>query len=132
MLTLKELNPHSFPTDAEIDTNLATLLERMNKVRTAWAKPMIVTSGLRSKADQIAVYKAKGITDIKKIPMGSQHLHGAACDISDPKGDLAKWVQGNMPLMEQIGLWFEDFKSTPNWVHFQIFPPKSGNRIFKP
>lgn len=132
MLTLKELNPHSFPTDAEIDANLATLLERMNKVRTAYNKPMTVTSGLRSKADQIRIYNQKGITDLKKIPLASKHLIGAACDISDPKGVLAKWVQENMPLMEEIGLWFEDFKSTPTWVHFQIQPPKSGARIFKP
>lgn len=123
MLSLKELNPHNFPVDMEITSNLNTLLERMNKVRTAWGKPMTVTSGLRSSADQQRINP--------KAPR-SNHLKGAACDIADADRSLTTWIKAHLPLMEEIGLWFEDFDSTPTWVHFQIFPPKSGNRVFKP
>lgn len=123
MIKLQELNPHSYPTDKEVDNNLKILLERMNKVRTLWNKPMTVTSGLRSQADQAR---------INPNAPKSNHLLGAACDISDPKKELATWIKANIDEMAKIGLWFEDFDSTPTWVHFQIYPPRSGKRIFKP
>jgi uncharacterized protein YcbK (DUF882 family) len=117
--------------DQSIQDNLAILLERLNKVRSAWAKPMKVTSGLRTKADQLRIYTAKGIPE-SKIPWGSQHLKGAAADIYDPNKELQAWVQENEALMAEIGLWMEDFSVTVNWIHFQITPPKSGARFFKP
>jgi hypothetical protein len=64
--------------------------------------------------------------------MGSQHLKGAAIDIYDPKKELQAWCLKNEALFGEIGLWMEDFKATPNWVHFQIYPPKSGKRWFLP
>jgi hypothetical protein len=118
--------------DKEVRDNLLTLLERIGKIRQAYGKPMKVTSGLRTKEDQIRIYAKKGITDISKIPMGSQHLKGAAVDIFDPNRQLQEWCKQNVSILEQNQLWCEDFSATPNWVHFQIFPPKSGNRFFKP
>lgn len=132
MIILKELNPKNFPTTPEIDSNLVELLEKINKIRTLWGKPMICTSGLRSMEDHLRIYKDKGITDQSKIPMASKHLYGQACDISDPKGELAKWCHENIKHLEEIGLWCEATESTPTWVHFQILPPKSNNRFFKP
>lgn len=122
-ISLQELNPHGYETTDEEDTNLSILLEKMNKVRNAYAVPMVVTSGLRSQADQ---------SRINPSAPKSKHLIGAACDIRDTDGSLAKWVQDNMALMEEIGLWFEDFGHTKGWVHFQILPPASGKRIFIP
>ena len=40
------------------------------------------TSVYRSVAHHIRVYKELGITDKKKIPMGSLHLKGLACDFT--------------------------------------------------
>lgn len=117
--------------DQSIQENLAILLERLNKVRSEWAKPMRITSGLRTKADQLRIYKAKGIPE-SKIPWGSQHLKGSAADIYDPNKELQTWIKDNESLMADIGLWFEHFDDTPNWVHAQITPPKSGARFFKP
>lgn len=116
----------------ELEQNLQELLERVNKARAAYGKAMTVTSGYRSKEDQIRVYREKGITDLSKIPMKSKHLYCQALDIYDPKQELQKWVKENLELMEEIGLWMEDFSATKNWVHFQIVPPASGNRFFKP
>lgn len=133
-ISLKELiKDKSFSSlDKTVQGNLMTLLERINRVRDAYGKAMTVTSGLRTKEDQIRIYKAKGITDVSKIPMKSQHLVGAAVDIADPKRDLQKWCQQNVKLLESIGFWMEEFSATPTWIHFQIFPPKSGARFFKP
>ncbi len=121
----------------EIQDNLMDLLERMNKIRNAYAKSMIVSSGLRTKEDHIRIYKEiaakKGIVfDLSRVPMGSQHLRGAAVDIADPKGDLQKWCLANEKVLEDVGLWCEHFDFTKGWVHFQIYPPKSGKRFFKP
>jgi uncharacterized protein YcbK (DUF882 family) len=122
-ISIQELNPHGYDTTPEQDANLATLFDRINKVRDAWGKPMIVTSGLRSQADQ---------QRINPSAPKSKHLLGAACDIQDTDGSLAQWVKDNMTLMEKIGFWFEDFNHTKGWVHFQVLPPASGNRVFIP
>lgn len=70
--------------------------------------------------------------DMVVPPMGSQHLIGAACDIFDPDKKIQKWLLGNAVTAEKIGLWFEHFKYTPNWVHAQIYPPSSGSLFFIP
>lgn len=116
----------------ELEKNLEELLLKMNKVRKAYGLPMIITSGYRSMEDHLRVYRNKGITDKSKIPMKSKHLFCQAVDVSDPNGDLKKWIKENIKLMEEIGLWFEDFDATTNWVHFQIIPPASKNRFFRP
>jgi uncharacterized protein YcbK (DUF882 family) len=139
MITLKEIlkDKDYNKLDKEIQDNLTILLEKINKIRALFGKPMTVSSGLRTKEDQIRVYKEKATKagtafDESKVPMGSQHLHGAALDIYDPKKELQKWCLDNENKLEEIGLWMENFTATPNWCHFQIYPPKSGKRFFNP
>ena len=115
----------------EVQNNLQELLVKVNKVRTAYGKPMIVTSGLRTKKHHLEIYARKGIYP-PKVPMKSNHLSGRAVDFADGNGELKKWVKANIKLMEEIGLWLEDFSATKTWCHFQINPPKSGNRFFMP
>ena len=134
MIELKELlkgkDFASLPKDHQ--GNLMILLEKVNKVRIAYGKPMTVTSGYRSMQEHLDIYRRKGITDQNRIPMKSKHLYGQAVDISDPKKELQTWCKNNVKLLEEIGLWMEDFAYTSNWVHFQFVPPKSGNRFFIP
>jgi hypothetical protein len=116
--------------------SIEELLKRVNIIRAAYGKPMKVTSGLRTRADHIRIYSEKGITDPNKIPWGSQHLSGNACDIADPKGELQAWILAHPEIIEQADLYLEDFSATPTWCHFQIKPFKSykkgGTRFFKP
>lgn len=134
MISMDELLNHKYKLEdqpEQTQKNLAILLERANKVREAWGKPMIVTSGLRSMEDHLRIYRQKGITDPAKIPMKSHHLYGEAVDISDPNLELTAWLKGDgAQLAEEIGLWFEE--GNANWVHMQIVPPRSGNRWFLP
>lgn len=130
-IVMKELNPKDYKLTEEQAKNIPVLLERINKVRDKWGKPMTVNSGLRSLEDHLAIYARMGITDQKKIPMKSRHLIGAAVDIADPDGSLYDWVVANEKLMEEIGLWME-VKDAQKRVHFQIFPPGSGKRFFNP
>lgn len=121
MISLQELNPHSYSTDSTIQENLNSLLHRINLVRLAWGKPMTVTSGLRSMEDQLRINPGA---------LKSKHLIGAAVDILDRDGSLKAWLIQNPKILEDSGLWCE--ANTVGWVHFQVTPPKSGNRWFIP
>jgi len=123
MISMQELNPHNYATDATTADNLNKLLSVMNQIRAAYGKPMTVNSGLRSQADQDRINP--------KAPK-SNHLKGLACDIADADAALWAWCMVNMPLMEKLGVYFEDKNASPTWVHFQIVAPASGKRIFKP
>lgn len=127
MISLHELNPHEYPVDEDTKENLEILLLRMNKIREIWAKPMIITSGLRNKEHQLKLI-VKGVSKATK----SNHLIGAACDVKDADGSLGKWCLENVKTLEEVGLWCEHPNHTKGWVHFQIVPPRSGKRFFIP
>ena len=112
------------------DITLRNLEDLCRKINMLGYEPaMYASSCLRSIKDQ---------KRINPKAMGSSHLYGAAVDINDPAGALAKWLQsleGQRRLIE-CGLWMEDPKYTTgkngSWVHLQIYSPKSGNRYFIP
>lgn len=108
------------------------MLKKLNIFRSAYGKPMIPTSYYRSPEKQREIYAKKGITDESKIPMGSMHLKGLACDFGDSKGELDDFCQKNVALLENIGLWVEAPEYTKGWCHIQIRPPKSLKRFFIP
>lgn len=127
MIKIEELNKRKYPTTPMIDQNLHELCRRLNIVREAFNKPMIVTSGLRSEKQQEELIKAG-----KSSALKSKHLTGHAADIQDLDGSLAKWCLENVKVLEQAGLWIEQPAYTHGWVHFQSVPPRSGNRFFVP
>jgi len=134
MITLNELGYYK-DMDLEHYNNLLKLSEKINKLREAYGKPLRVTSGYRSLEKHLAIYAAKGITDQNKIPMKSKHLEGLAVDlvpVKEPVSDLHKFIKNNIALMQEIGLWFEDFSKTATWCHVQVVPPKSGKMFFLP
>ena len=144
MIHLHELISDEKWLSASLDHkfNLQQLHYKLNFVRALYAKPMIVTSGYRSKEDHFRIYKEindKRLEDGKKeltIPWGSNHLIGSAADIHDPFGSLKKWVLDNLDVVEQMNLYLEKFEATggldSGWLHFAIYPPKSGHRFFNP
>jgi hypothetical protein len=123
MITRAELNPKGYTLTEEQEQWQQVLFVAINKVRSAYGKPMIVNSGVRSMQDQMR---------INPSAPKSKHLLGAAVDISDKDGQLWDWCMKNIKVLEEAGLYLEDKKATPTWVHFQCIPPKSGRRIFIP
>ena len=115
----------------EYKENLSKLLEKLNKLRLLWNRPMTITSGFRTMGHHIQVYKDKGITDLSKIPMKSKHLYCQAADISDLNFELTNFCKDHAKEMEEIGIWFEDDMSVKR-LHIQIIGVKSGARWFKP
>jgi hypothetical protein len=134
VITLKELLTSPCDNKEHLE-NLEELLVKLNQLRAAYGKPLRVTSGLRDIQKHLAIYAAKGITDQSKIPMKSNHLYGKGADlvpIEDDIGHLHDFINNNVKLMEEIGLYFEAFEYSPQWLHCQSVPPKSGKRFFKP
>lgn len=128
MITKSELlkgRDKAYPKDytAEISSNLDRLLIAINKVRAAYGLPMIVASGWRPPSLNASTPGAA---------THSKHMLGLAVDIEDKDGKLMKWVLNNLKLMQELGLYLEDFRWTPNWVHFGLGAPGSGKRIFVP
>jgi uncharacterized protein YcbK (DUF882 family) len=127
MHTIEELNPHNYPTTPEIDANLKILFDRIMKLQEAIGFDLKINSGLRSEEQQQGL-----ISDGKSKATHSKHITGQAADIDSMDGILYQFVHENINVFEEIGLWMEDFKSTPTWIHVQIVPPGSGKRIFIP
>lgn len=114
-----------YPDDytQEISDNIENLLKIINQIRTAYNRPMIVASGWRPPSIN---------EDTANAAKNSNHLKGLAVDIKDIDGSLWKWVLMNLGLMKRLGVYLEDKRWTPTWVHFQIVPPKSKKRIYVP
>ncbi len=134
MISLAELNPKNVVLSESHKSNLNILHARINKVRALWAKPMIVTSGVRSVEDHKRIYAElakRRPSGVIRIPMGSKHLSAAACDIYDEDGSLHDWCVQHESFLAEVGLWCE-VKDSEKRVHFQIVAPGSGKRFFKP
>lgn len=116
----------------ELESNLLELVKKVNLLESMCGYKFIVTSGFRDKKDQMRIYNAKGIFDESRMHMTSKHFKCQAVDISDEFGKIKDWINNNVDAVEEIGLWFEDFKSTSNWVHCQTIAPLSGKRFFLP
>ncbi len=64
---------------------------------------------------------------------GSKHIQALAVDIRDTPGrNLVRWCLTHLDVLEAIGLWMEDPRWTPTWMHLQCLPPGSGRRVFIP
>lgn len=107
--------------DAVTLRNLDDLCRKVNAL--GYQPPMRASSCLRSLADQ---------KRINPSAMGSSHLYGCAVDIADPKGELKKWLETRYGELVNCGLYMENPKATPTWVHLQTYAPRSMSRIFNP
>lgn len=102
------------------------MMAALDRIRTAWGYPLVVTSGARCEA-----YTRKLREDGIPAALKSAHIEGLAVDIAPlNKESLFKFQTWLIPSLEGLGVWIEDFKYTPSWCHVQIRPAK--NRVFVP
>jgi len=111
-----------YPLTATEKQNMEKLLIAVNLLRDLYNKPMKVSSGYRP-----GVYN-KAADGANR----SCHLTCEAIDLQDTDRLLTAWLLTNLDILEDAGLYMEDNKSTPTWVHLQIRAPRSGKRIFIP
>jgi len=108
----------------EIQDNANRLLDKVNaflhelnisqaKVNSGWRSPTINTS-------------------IPNAAKGSNHLKALAVDLGDANGELRKIVLSKLDIAKKYGIYFEDMRWTPTWLHCQIVVPGSGKRIYIP
>lgn len=107
-----------FPLTSELEANLAALLEAVNKLRTLYGKPMLVSSGYRPGHFNSDAGGAKN----------SCHLLCMAVDFHD--ADHAIYDFCTDVVLEQCGLYKEDKSSTASWLHCQT--RATSNRTFRP
>jgi len=123
MITREEIlmkRDAEYPLSKELESNLVRLLEKLNKFRAAYGKPMFVSSGYRPGKYNKSAGGAKN----------SCHLTCEACDFKDSDGKLKQFIKDNPKVLEECDLYQEHPDSTPTWVHLQTRPTK--NRVFKP
>ena len=125
--------PHAL-TDS-IRDHAALLLGRVNLL-LAWAYQDNVRPALdaRTKTHIASGWRPPEINEAtSNAAKASRHLTGEAIDLRDNgTRDLARWCLNNLDALEEIGLWMEDPRWTPTWVHLQIQPPASRRRVYCP
>lgn len=107
----------------ELSDNTDRLIKYINLFLVDYKGTLKVTSGFRP---------AQLNNSIRGAANKSNHLMCLAVDFEDMDLKLWKYVMENLALAKQLGIWFEDKAYTSSWVHMQIVPPNSGNRIFIP
>ena len=108
----------------EIEANAAELFGKVNNLLATlgWPDPEI-RSG----------WRPQGVNDATaNAAAHSKHLTGQAVDLADDDRSLARAIMMETDVLAQFGLYMEDCRWTPTWVHLQSVPPKSGKRIFIP
>jgi hypothetical protein len=119
---------------AEVKANAAEMLERVNRLRNLAAADGVELQ--RNPATWSGVSGAgSGGFRPQNSRVGatySKHKTGHAVDSYDPHRQLASWCMGHLDVLEQIGLWLEDPRWTPTWVHLQDLPPGSGKTVYIP
>lgn len=116
---------HAEELTDEIMANAAVTVERVNDLLQRAGRSDIheVRSGWRPKAINDATSNAAG---------ASRHLTGQAVDLADNDRSLAEWCVDNLDDLAAVGLWMEDPRWTPTWVHLQVVPPKSQKTVYVP
>lgn len=62
----------------------------------------------------------------------STHKTAHAVDVYDPQRRFASWCLAHLDRVREHGLYMEDPRWTPGWVHLQDVPPKSGKLCYVP
>lgn len=121
--TAKRLNIDNTPSKA-ITSNLMELSELLEKIRTIYGKPIIVTSGYRCEKLNKAVGGAKG----------SQHRLGQAADIRsvsdsiEDNKELFNVIVGMILQKEiEVGQLIDEYNY--NWVHVSTPKLINNNQI---
>ena len=109
----------------EILTHATITVGKVNELLARAGRSDIhrVTSGWRPRSVNDATSNAAA---------NSRHLTGQAADLSDNDRNLCGWCVDNLDVLTEIGLWMEDPRWTPTWLHVQTVPPKSGKHVFIP
>ena|SRR3990167_1663239 len=111
-----------------IQQNARKTVDAINRLLTVFEGEMLVSRDVCNSG-----WRPKSVNDATaNAAKTSKHLTAEAGDIADTDRVLAQWCVNHANVLAECGLYCEDFRWTPTWVHFQTVPPKSGKRIYIP
>jgi hypothetical protein len=109
---------------------------RLTVAKTNQLKALAVADGIEFPDDSTEVasgWRPEGVNECtSNAAKLSTHIIAKALDTRDPKRLFARWCLRNLDKLAEIGLWMEDPRWTPDWVHLQTVPPGSGKRVYIP
>lgn len=114
---------HEEELSALVRDNAAVTVAKANELCACAGIEPVLRSGWRP-----AGYNATVVGAAAK----STHITGEAVDLADTDGSLRDWCAQNLAELARIGLWMEDARTTPTWLHIQTRPPASGKRVYIP
>ena len=119
---------HATELTDEIMENAVALVDKINSLLQYAAADGVPINGVASG------WRPNGINEAtSNAAKHSKHLTAHGCDVKDiPSRAFARWCLRNEDLLVEIGLWMEDPRWTPTWVHLQDIPPGSGKRVYIP
>src|SRR3990167_8931000 len=119
--------------DATHAEELTDEINRNARITVDKANELLERAG-RSDIDQVASgWRPASVNDAtQNAARSSRHLTAEAVDLPDTDRILAGWCVDNLDSLKEIGLWMEDPRWTPTWVHLQVVPPKSGKLVYIP
>ena len=116
---------HAEELTDDIQRNAVLTVAKCNELLARAGRSDIntVSSGWRPKGVNAATSNAA---------QSSRHLTAEAVDLGDIDRTLSSWCVDNLDVLKELGLWMEDPRWCPSWLHVQTVPPKSGKRVFIP
>ena len=106
---------------------------RNSEITVARVNELLMRAGRSDVHTVNSGWRPQGVNDATaNAAKGSKHLSAEAVDLPDADRSLCGWAVDNLDILAEIGLWIEDPRWTPTWLHAQIVPPKSGKRVFIP
>ncbi len=118
--------------------NATQLLLKCESIRSAFDKPLVISSGCRTYSHNIQIYQkindkkiAKG-KDPVPIAFGTDHIISKckAVDFKDPDGSLRDFIFSDLLILSRLDLYMENPDYTKGWVH--LTTAKKSMRIFRP
>jgi hypothetical protein len=120
----------------EIRTNAAYLLAGVNALLVLAAGDGVVPGIDEKTGNYVASgWRPLAINDrTSHAAKSSTHILGLGVDLQDHRHErlLARWCLRKLQHLERLGLYMEDPRWTPDWVHLQRRAPGSGKRVYVP
>lgn len=118
----------------QIARNGLLLLDAVNPLIELSALQGITPQALGPWGYVASGWRPKAVNDkTSNAAKSSAHLEGLAVDLHDwPDRRFARWCLRNLAHLTRLGLYAEDPRWSPTWLHLQIRAPGSGHRVFIP
>lgn len=120
-----------YACSGDVRRNAVVTVDKTNQLKT-----LAVLDGIVFPNDATEVasgWRPDSINDCtSNAAKASAHISGCGLDTHDKDRVFARWCLRNIDKMAKIGLWMEDPRWTPTWVHLQTYAPGSGKRVYVP